>query len=76
MNNDKSRPKKERGKGRRFHEKAVFIHYYVRRWVYLNQLWNTLVICRMGAITTFRNLRYFSYSWLANQKSSEMERIR
>lgn len=78
MNNDiqKSRPRKERWKGRKLYEEIFFIYCNVRCWLCFNQLRYTATVCRLATTTIFRNFRGSTNSYLANQKSPEMERIR
>lgn len=74
MNNDKTKSRQR--KGRELSEKTIFLRRHVRRWLCINKLWCTTTICRLATTTIFRNFRGSTNSYLANQKSPEMERIR
>lgn len=74
MNNDKTKSRQR--KGREPSEKTAFIRRYVRRWLCLNQLRYTATICRLVAPSALGCFHNSTNSWLANQESSEMERIR
>ncbi len=74
MNNDKTKSRQR--KGREPNEKTIFIHHHVRRWLCFNQLRYTAIVCRLATTIIFRRFRNSANSWLENQESSEMERIR
>ena len=77
MNNDKkSRPRKERWKGRKPNEKAVKLRGNVRRRLLAAKLWNPLVVCRVVAIAVFKHFHDSTNSWLANQKGTKMEGVK
>ena len=72
----KSRPRKERWKGRKPNEKAVKLRGNVRRRLLAAKLWNPLVVRYLVATTVFRNFRDSVNSWLANKESAKMEGVR
>ena len=72
----KSRPRKERWKGRKPNEKAVWLRRNVRYWLLAAKLWTPLAICCVVATAVSRNFRNPVNCWLANQKGAKMEGVR
>ena len=72
----KSRPRKERWKGRKHNEKIVLIRRNVRHSLCVNKLRCSAAICRLVATAVSRNLCNSVNCWLANQESAKMEGMR